>query len=82
MHGERPEPDDVDPDQCPDQCIDASQRIETAPAEEVNRAVGDDVAGGEKPQRDAENRGKQSTEKGNRECLPERPKIHRNRDQL
>jgi hypothetical protein len=73
--GERPEPDDVDPYQCPDQRIDAAQCVEASSAQKMAQTVGCDVAGGKKPERDAENGGEQSAEKGNGQRLAEGPEI-------
>src|SRR5439155_15213973 len=67
--------DDVDPDQCPDQDVDAAHRVEAAPREQADQTVGDDVAGREKAEWATYGRAQQRAEESNGKSLSERIEI-------
>ncbi len=70
-----PEANDIDPDERPDERIDASDRVERAPCKELDEAAGHDVSRGEQAQRKRDERCQKGAEKGDGKRLCHRPEI-------
>ena len=78
--GERPEADDVDPDQRPDQRIDAADRIEKAANRKAEDTRRNDVPCRQQADRQREQRGKGRAQQRDRQGFAERNEIDRQRD--